>query len=37
MLTSYTNPLTGTSGEIHGCDLAFCICSLVFASASVKL
>jgi hypothetical protein len=30
-------PLTGTSGEIHGCDLAFWICSWVFASASVKL
>ena len=37
MLTSYTNPLIGTSCEIHGCDLAFWICSLVFASGSVKL
>jgi transposase len=37
VVTSKTNPLTGTSCEIHGCDLAFWICSLVFASASVKL
>jgi len=37
VLTSKTKPRTGTSGEIHGCDRAFSICSLVLATASVKL
>ena len=37
VLTSNTNPRIGTSGEIHGCDLAFWICSRVFFSGSVKL
>lgn len=34
---SKMNPLIGTDGEIHGCNLAFCICSLVLSSTSLKL